>query len=138
MDKKKALELLNKYYYFAPVWLLAEHFLFPGFRAGAVVGQGFLPQAAFYGVEAAIGAAYWYKLPLANPAALAQNVACLVFYFKFIVFGPMDAAQALIDGLPGAEQMGRHYAAALPGAIFSAAQVVARIKLQLDGSGRAG
>lgn len=133
MSRDGLLKLLDRYYYLAPAWLLLEQFLWPGFRAGAVVGQGFLPQAAFYGVEAAIGAAFWYKLPAARPAALVQNVACLVFYFKFILYSPVDAAIGAIDGGGDIALFAKDYAAAVPGALNAAAQVVLRIQAQLYG-----
>ena len=127
----KRTELLDWFYYLAPLWLVLEVFLWPNFRAGAVVGSGLAATVGFYAVEGAIGAALWYRLPYAGLAALGENVVYLILVLKFILFSPWDMAIALADDAPGAAGMGASYAAALPGALVSMAQVGFRLKKQL-------
>lgn len=123
--------LLDWFYYLAPVWLALEIFIWPNFRAGAVVGGGLAGTFCFYAVEGAIGAALWYRLRYAGLAALGENVLYLVLVLKFILFSPWDMALALANDAPGAAGMGASYAAALPGALMSMAQVGFRLKRQI-------
>jgi len=123
--------VLDWFYYLAPVWLALEVFVWPNFRAGAVVGGGLAGTVGFYAVEGAIGAALWYRLRYAGLAALGENVIYLVLALKFILFYPWDMALALADDAPGAAGMGVSYAAALPGVLVSMAQVGFRLKKQI-------
>ena len=43
--------MLDWFYYLAPVWLALEGFVWPNFRAGAVVGGGLAGTLGFYAVE---------------------------------------------------------------------------------------
>jgi len=122
---------LDWFYYLAPVWLALEIFIWPNFRAGAVVGGGLAGTFGFYAVEGAIGAALWYRLRYAGLAALGENVVYLVLLLKFILFSPWDMALALANDAPGAAGIGASYAAALPGALVSMAQVGFRLKRQI-------
>lgn len=123
-------EWLDWFYYLAPLWLLLEVFVWPNFRAGAVVGGGAAGTAAFYAVEAGLGAALWFRLRYAGLAALVENVVYLVLVLKFILLSPWDMALALADDAPGAAGMWTSYAAALPGALLSMVQVGFRLKRQ--------
>jgi hypothetical protein len=125
-------EWLDWFYYLTPVWLALEVFVWPNFRAGAVVGGGLAGTMGFYAVEAGIGAALWYRLRYAGLAALAENVLYLVLVLKFILLYPWDMALALVNDAPGAAGMGASYAAALPGALVSMAQVSYRLKKQVS------
>lgn len=127
---------LDSFYYLAPLWFLVEAFLWPNFRAGVVFGPGLAGTAAFYGLEAGIGAALWFRLPYARAGALLENVLYLVLVFKFILFAPIDAALALADGTDVTENFARGYLGALPGIIYSVLHVIARIKGQLSGAER--
>ncbi|PKQ19293.1 MAG: hypothetical protein CVT66_10915 [Actinobacteria bacterium HGW-Actinobacteria-6] len=124
-------EWLDWFYYLAPLWLAVEVFVWPNFRAGAVVGGGLAATVVFYAVEGGIGAALWYRLPYAGLAALGENVVYLVLLLKFILLSPWDMALALADDAPGVAGMGASYAAALPGALVAMVQVGFRLKRQL-------
>jgi hypothetical protein len=130
-DKNTGFGPLNSFYYLAPLWFVVETFFWPNFRAGIVFGDGLMGTAAFYSVEAGIGAALWYKLPFAGAGALFENVLYLVFVLKFILYAPLDAAMAADTG--ALDDFGRTYAAALPGALYSMVHVVYRIKKQTAG-----
>jgi hypothetical protein len=128
-------ELLDWFYYLAPVWLALEAFVWPNLRAGPVVGGGLAGTVGFYAVEGGIGVALWYRLRYAGLAALAENVVCLVLVLKFVLFSPLDTALALADDVPLAAGTAASYAAALPGALMSMAQVAFRLKKQLSHMG---
>ncbi|PIU19701.1 MAG: hypothetical protein COT18_06100 [Elusimicrobia bacterium CG08_land_8_20_14_0_20_59_10] len=130
MDKK-ADSALNSFYYLSPLWCVLELFFWPGFRAGVVTGSGAAGTAAFYAVEAGLGAALWFRLPYANAGALVENIVYLVFVLKFLMLTPLDIAIGLGDGAPGAEALARNYSAAVPGIIYSSFHVVYRIKKAL-------
>jgi len=131
MERRK-IELLDWFYYLAPVWLALEVFVWPNFRAGAVVGGGLAGTIGFYAVEAGLGAALWYRLRYAGLAALGENVIYLVLVLKFILLSPLDTALALANDAPEAAGAAASYAAALPGALLSMAQVAFRLKKQLS------
>ena len=116
----------------APVWMALEIFIWPNFRAGAVVGGGLAGTVGFYAVEGGIGAALWYRLRYAGLAALAENVLYLVLVLKFILLSPLDTALALANDAPEAAGTAVSYAAALPGALVSMVQVGFRLKRQLN------
>lgn len=132
-DKKNGFPVLNSFYYLAPLWFVLETFFWPNFRAGVVAGPGLLGTAAFYSVEAGLGAALWYRLPYASAGALLENVIYLVFVMKFILYAPMDAALAMINDAPGAAELSQNYSAALPGMLYSMYHVVMKIKKQIAG-----
>jgi hypothetical protein len=123
---------LNFFYYLAPLWFVLEALVWPNFRAGVVFGPGVWGNAAFYSVEAGLGAALWFKLPYANLSALVENIAYLIFALKFILFTPLDIALTLEDGLPQTAQLARTYPAALPGILYSALHVVYKIKKTIN------
>jgi hypothetical protein len=131
MEHRK-IEPLDWFYYLAPVWLVLEVFVWPNFRAGAVVGGGLAGTVGFYAVEGGIGAALWYRLRYADLAALGENVVCLALVLKFILLSPLDTALALADDAPGAAGAAASYAAALPGALVSMVQVGFRLKKQIS------
>ena len=124
MDAKR--DWPDYFYYAAPLWLALETFFWPGFRAGTLTGGGFWGNAAFYGAEWGLGAALFFRLPWAGPAALAENVLLLVFYFRWVLFTPLDVAANIEDASAQAAAAG--YAAALPGVLWSCVQVMFRIK----------
>ena len=130
---KNDFPFLDSFYYLAPLWFVVETFFWPNFRAGLVFGAGHSGTAAFYAVEAGIGAALWFRLPHAAAGALLENVIYLVFVLKFILFAPLDAAAALGDGVDVTAEFARNYSAALPGMLYSALHVILRIKKQLAG-----
>lgn len=121
-------EVLNYFYYLAPLWFVVKTFFWPYFRSGVVFGSGVWGTAAFYLVEGGLGAALWFKLPYANVSALAENVIYLAFALNFMLFTPWDIALSLANDNPNAEALSRHYAAALPGIMYSALHVMFRIK----------
>ena len=133
MDIKET-PALNIFYYLAPLWFAVEAFFWPNFRAGIVSGPGMFGLAAFYSVEAGLGAALWFKLPYAGLSALAENIVYLVFVIKFIVLTPLDIAMNLGDGVANADAMARNYSAAMPGIIYSGFHVVYKIKKTLGGN----
>lgn len=119
---------LNFFYYLAPLWFLAETFLWPNFRAGVIFGGSAAGTAAFYAAEWGIGFALWRRLRYADLTALLENVAYLVFALKYVLYAPLDAAAALASDLPVAADFAASYAAALPGIMYSVLHVVLRIK----------
>jgi len=132
VTEHRKIELLDWFYYLAPVWLALEVFVWPNFRAGAVVGGGLAGTIGFYAMEGGLGAALWCRLRYAGLAALGENVICLVLVLKFILLSPLDTALALADDAPGAAGAAASYAAALPGALVSMAQVGFRLKKQIS------
>lgn len=132
-NKNNGFPVLNSFYYLAPLWFVLETFFWPNFRAGVVAGPGLLGVAAFYSVEAGLGAALWFKLPYASAGALLENVVYLVFVMKFILYAPVDAAIALTDDAAGAAELSRNYSAALPGMLYSMFHIGSRIKKQIAG-----
>lgn len=122
---------LGWFFYLAPVWFLVETFLWPGFRAGLVTGGNIWGNAAFYAVEAGLGAAMWYKLPYAGTAALVENVVYLVFTLKFILFAPWDMALLIDNDTAGAVKAAAGYRASLPGMLYSTAYLSFEIKNKL-------
>ena len=129
MDKEK--NWLNYFYYAAPLWFVVEQYFWPNLRAGVVTGGSFGGNLAFYGIEGGLGAALFFRLRYANPAALIENCLQLLFFLKYIIFAPMDITLGLIDDVPGAEAHAHAYSAALPGALYSCWQVIARIKSEI-------
>lgn len=127
MDKER--NWLDWFYYAAPLWLAVETFLLPNFRAGVITGGSPIGNIAFYGAEWGLGAALWFRLRWARPAALIENLALLVLLIRFVVFSPLDMAMNIEElsdtGAPAS------YAAALPGALYSCLHVVLRIKYEL-------
>lgn len=45
--------LLNGFYYLAPLWFMVEVFLWPGFRAGIIFGDSLFGSLAFYSISRA-------------------------------------------------------------------------------------
>ena len=133
MDDEKTFPVLNSFYYLAPLWFVVETFLWPNFRAGAVLGGGQWGTAAFYAVEAGIGAALWFRLPYAAAGALLENVIYLVFAMKFILYAPIDAATALAADTAVTEEFAKNYITSLPGIMYSMLYMVAGIKQQIRG-----
>ena len=100
---EKPFSPVNSFYYLAPVWFLAETFLWPNFRAGVIFGGSTAGAAAFYAAEWGIGFALWRRLRYADLTALLENIAYLVFAFKYVLFAPFDAAAALGADISGSE-----------------------------------
>lgn len=123
MDQK--IKKLDYFYLLAPAWLALELTLWPGFRAGVFSGSaGWI--TAFYAMEAAIGAAFYFRLKWAAPAALLENVVYLVAAVKFVVFTPMDIALS-VETIDMAAA-GASYRAALPGILYSAFYCAFRLR----------
>lgn len=120
--------VLNFFYYLAPLWFLAETFIWPNFRAGVVFGDSAAGAAAFYAAEWGIGFALWRRLRYADLTALLENVAYLILALKYVLYAPLDAASALASDLPVAADFSASYAASLPGIMYSVLHVVLRIK----------
>lgn len=127
---------LDWFYYAAPLWFLLEQFFWPNLRAGVVTGGSLAGNLAFYGAEWGIGAALFFGLRWARPAALCENAVQLVFFLKYIIFSHLDVAASLDADPEGAQAAAGAYAAALPGALWSCAQIIFRIKAELAGRGR--
>ncbi len=126
MDKEK--NWLDYFYYAAPLWFLVEQFFWPNLRAGVITGGSLWGNLAFYGLEGGLGAALFFRLKFANPAVLIENFVQLIFFLKYILLAPLDMAFG-IDGDTEAVSRAAHaYSAALPGALFSCWQLIARIK----------
>ena len=126
---------LNYFYYAAPLWFVIEQFFWPNLRAGVITGGSLWGNLAFYGVEGGLGAALFFRLRLANPAVLIENSVQLLFFFKYILFAPIDMAMALDGNTEAVEQAAHAYAAALPGALYSCWQLIARIKAEIRKAG---
>ncbi|MEW5905487.1 MAG: hypothetical protein AB1734_01765 [Elusimicrobiota bacterium] len=123
MDQK--IGKLDYFYLLAPAWLALELTLWPGFRAG-VFSSSAAGVAAFYAMEAAIGAAFYFRSKWAVPAALLENVVYLAAAVRFVVFTPLDiAASAETADLAAA---GASYRAALPGILYSAFYCAFRLR----------
>lgn len=131
IENDNGFPVLNTFYYLAPLWFVVETFFWPNFRAGVVFGAGLLGTAAFYAVEAGLGAALWFRLPYAAAGALIENVIYLIFVMKFILYAPLDAAAALAAGTDVTAEFARNYTAALPGMLYSTLHVILRIKKQI-------
>lgn len=122
---------LDFFYYLAPLWFLAEIFVWPGFRAGPIFGNGPAGVAAFYCAEGLIGAALWKNLRYAELTALAENVLYLVLVLKYILFAPLDAASALADGGDILAEFSANYVRSLPGILYSFFHVVLRLQANI-------
>ncbi|MCG2726698.1 MAG: hypothetical protein L6420_10715 [Elusimicrobia bacterium] len=120
--------LLNGFYYLAPLWFIVEISFWPGFRSGMIFGNSFFGSLVFYGIEAGLGAAIYFKLSYANLSAFAENIIYLLFAMKFILFTPLDIALAIGEDTTAAVNMSQNYKAALPGIIYSCFHVIFRIK----------
>lgn len=129
MDKKK--NWLDYFYYAAPLWFVVEQFFWPNLRAGVLTGGSLAGNIAFYAAEGGLGAALYYRLRFARPAALAENVLQLLFFVKYIYLTPLDIAAGLADDTEAAQAAASSYAAALPGALYSCAHIVARLQSEL-------
>lgn len=131
MDKEK--NWLDYFYYAAPLWLALETFIWPGFRAGAITGGNGWGNLAFYTMEGGLGAALYLRLPLARPAALLESAVQLIFVLRLILLNPLDMAMDIENLSPGAAAA---HTAALPGALYSAAYIVFRIKSEIRRFGK--
>lgn len=129
MDKEK--NWLDYFYYAAPLWFLVEQFFWPNLRAGVLTGGSLWGNLAFYGLEGGLGAALYFRLRFANPAVLLESTTQLIFFFKYILFAPVDMALAIDGDTETVARAAHAYAAALPGAFFSCWQIIARIKGEL-------
>ncbi len=129
MSSRRAM--LNWFFYLAPLWLVVETFIWPGFRAGLVTGGGFWLNVLFYAVEGGLGAALWYGLPYAGTAALAENVIYLILAAKFIMFAPLDIAMSMDTDMGRASAMFASYKASLPGILFSTVKVTFEVKRRI-------
>lgn len=119
-----SMKWIKGYYYLAPVWFILEVAVWPGLRAGPLTGGSMEGAALFYGVEAAIGGAFWSGLPAAQALAFMQNVAQLISLFRYILFTPMDIALNIDTNVAWAASASDAYVKAIPGAIFSGFQIV--------------
>jgi len=124
---------LNSFYYLAPLWFVLETFFWPNFRAGIVFGPNIWGTAAFYSVEAGLGAALWFKLPYAGLSALLENIIYLVFILKFILITPLDIAGSMGNAGVDADALAHGYSAAMPGILYSLFHVVYKIKRMSGG-----
>ncbi len=129
MEKER--NWLDYFYYAAPLWLALEVFLWPGFRAGVVTGGAFRGNLAFYAVEAGMGAALYLRLPYARPAALIENAAYLLLFFRYILLFPLDIASHLDPDPDGARLAAKAYTSALPGAIYSSFHIILRLRAEI-------
>ena len=129
MDKER--NWLDWFYYAAPLWLALELLVWPGFRAGAITGGSAWGNSAFYAAEGGLGAALYLKLPYARTAALLENAALLIVYFKFILFSPLDMALGVEADTGGMQAAAKNYAAALPGTLYSCVHILFRIKSEM-------
>lgn len=117
-------KVIKGYYYLAPVWFILEVLVWPGLRAGPIVGNSMGGAALFYAIEAAIGGAFWMGLPSAEALAFLQNIVQLISIFRYILFTPMDIALNIDTNVAWAASASDAYAKAIPGAIFSGFQIV--------------
>jgi len=128
MDQK--MGKLDYFYLLAPAWLALELTLWPGFRAGVFTSSpGWT--AAFYAMEAGIGAALYFRLRLAAPVALLENAAYLTAAVNYVILSPMHIAGSA--GTADLAAAGASYRAALPGILYSAFYCVFRIRRILGG-----
>lgn len=128
MDQK--IGKLDYFYLLAPAWLALELTLWPGFRAG-VFSSSAAGVAAFYAMEAAIGAAFYFRSKWAAPAALIENAVYLAAAARFVIFTPLDIA-ASVEAADIAAA-GASYRAALPGIIYSAFYCAFRLRRSFAG-----
>ncbi len=126
MDREK--NWLNYFYYAAPLWFVVEQFFWPNLRAGVLTGGSLGGNLAFYGMETGLGAALYFKLAYARPAALIENTAQLIFFFKSILLAPLDMALAIDGDTDAVAGSASAYAAALPGALYSCVHIIFRLK----------
>ena len=123
--------LLNGFYYLTPLWFIVEIFFWPGFRAGLIFGNSFMGSLAFYGIEAGLGAAIYFKLPYSNLSAFIENIIYLIFAMKFILLMPLDIALAIDEDTNAAVNMVQHYKTAVPGIIYSGFHIILRMKTSI-------
>ena len=122
---------LDYFYYAAPLWFLVEQFFWPNLRAGVITGGSLAGNLAFYTIEGGLGAALYFRLAYARPAALIESSLQLLFFFKYILLAPLDVAAGL-DGDTAAAQAGASaYAAALPGALYSCLHIMLRLRSEI-------
>ena len=86
---------------------------------------------AFYGIEAGLGAAIYFKLPYSNLSAFIENIIYLIFAMKFILLMPLDIALAIDEDTNAAVNMAQHYKAAVPGIIYSGFHIILRMKTSM-------
>ena len=129
MDKEK--NWLNYFYYAAPLWFVVEQFFWPNLRAGVLTGGSLAGNLAFYAVEGGLGAALYFRLRYARPAALLENIVQLLFFVKYIYLTPLELAAGLADDTAAAQAGASAYAAALPGALYSCFHIVFRIRSEI-------
>lgn len=129
MDKEK--NWLNYFYYAAPLWFVVEQFFWPNLRAGVLTGGSLWGNLAFYAVEGGLGAALYFRLAYARPAALLENAVQLIFFLKYILLAPLDMALAIDGDADAVSSAGSAYAAALPGALYSCVHIILRIKSEI-------
>jgi hypothetical protein len=128
MDQK--MGKLDYFYLLAPAWLALELTLWPGFRAGVLShSAGWI--IVFYAMEAAIGAAFYFRSRFAATAALLENVAYLTAAVNYIILSPMHIAGSAETADMAAA--GASYRAALPGILYSAFYCVFRLRRWLSG-----
>lgn len=120
----RALKAVKGYYYLVPLWWLLESFLWPGLRAGPVVGSGLWARAGFFALEGLIGAAYWRGLPVADTAAFFENLVCLIGVCRTVLLGPLDIGL----NLERDPFMAQAYVASLPGVFYSGFSAVITLK----------
>lgn len=129
MDKER--NWLDYFYYAAPLWFVLEQFFWPNLRAGVLTGGSLGGNLAFYGLETGLGAALYFRLGFARPAALTENTVQLVFFLKYILLAPLDMALAIDGDTDAVARSASAYAAALPGALYSCVHIVLRLKSEL-------
>ncbi|MCX5795566.1 MAG: hypothetical protein NTY77_08750 [Elusimicrobia bacterium] len=115
---------IKVFYLLAPLWFLVEWLFWPGFRAGPVVGHSPLALLAFYAMETAIGAAYWAGSAYAEKIATLENLVYLTAIIIRVFLGPLRIFLAVNSSPAQADSMATEYVAAMPGELFSAAQLV--------------
>lgn len=130
MDKEK--KWLDYFYYAAPLWFALEQFFWPNFRAGVVTGGSLAGNIAFYGLEGGLGAALYFRLAYARPAALLESALQLLFFFRYILLTPLDLALAIDGDTAAVQARASAYSAALPGALFSCVNIIYRLKSELN------
>lgn len=131
-ENTASIKPLDLFYYLTPIWLLAELFFWPGFRAGVIFGNSAAGVTAFYCAEGLIGAALWKKLRYAELSALTENALYLLFVLKYILYAPLDAAMALDSDADTAARFTANYVQSLPGILYSMLHVVLRLKANIQ------
>ena len=86
---------------------------------------------AFYGIEAGLGAAIYFKLPYANLSTFVENILYLLFALKFILLMPLDIALAIDEDTTAAVNMAQTYKAAVPSMIYSGFHIILRMKTSM-------